>query len=78
MFDARGFLARLFTVLYDHHIIVDLVSTSEITVSSTIDDLSALKKALPKLRELGEVEVLENRAILAVVGEGLKGNTKII
>ncbi len=78
MFDARGFLARLFTVLKDHNVVVDLVSTSEITVSSTIDDLAALKRALPKLSEFGEVEVLEDRAILAVVGEGLKGNTKII
>jgi len=78
MYDARGFLARLFTVLKDYNIVVDLVSTSEITVSSTIDDSVALKRAIPKLKEFGEVEVLENRAILAVVGEGLKGNTKIL
>jgi aspartate kinase len=70
MFYARGFLARLFGVLRDYGVVVDLVSTSEITVSSTIEDLTALNRALPKLKEFGEVEILEGRAILAVVGEG--------
>jgi aspartate kinase len=78
MFYARGFLARLFGVLRDYGVVVDLVSTSEITVSSTIEDLTALNRALPKLKEFGEVEILEGRAILAVVGEGLKGSTLLV
>jgi aspartate kinase len=78
MFYARGFLARLFGVLKDYGVVVDLVSTSEITVSSTIEDLTALNRALPKLKEFGEVEILEGRAILAVVGEGLKGSTLLV
>jgi aspartate kinase len=78
MFYARGFLARLFGVLRDFGVVVDLVSTSEITVSWTIDDLAALDKAIPKLREFGELEILRNRAIVAVVGEGLKGSSKIV
>jgi aspartate kinase len=78
MFYARGFLARLFSVLRDFGLVVDLVSTSEITVSWTIDDVAALDKAIPKLKEFGEVEVLSKRAIVAVVGEGLKGSSKIV
>lgn len=78
MFYARGFLARLFGVLKDYNVVVDLVSTSEITVSSTVDDLVALRRALPKLKEFGDVEILEGRAILALVGEGLRGCTDLV
>jgi len=78
MFYARGFLARLFGVLRDFGVVVDLVSTSEITVSWTVDDTTALTKAIPKLQEFGELEILDNRAIVAVVGEGLKGSSKIV
>lgn len=78
MFYARGFLARLFGVLRDFGVVVDLVSTSEITVSWTVEDTVTLTKAIPTLKEFGELEILENRAIVAVVGEGLKGSTKIV
>jgi aspartate kinase len=74
MYDAKGFLATLFKILHDHDLVVDLVSTSEVTVSCTVNDAKKLRRALPTLEHLGTVEIDEDRAILAVVGEGLKNH----
>ncbi|HMO18775.1 MAG TPA: aspartate kinase [Oligoflexia bacterium] len=76
MYDAQGFLANLFGILNEFNLVVDLVSTSEVTVSCTVNDISKLRKATSKLEALGEMSILEDRAILAVVGEGLRYNIK--
>jgi len=75
MYDAKGFLATLFGLLNEYDLVVDLVSTSEVTVSCTVNDAQKLRRALPKLELLGNIEISEGRAILAVVGEGLKGQS---
>lgn len=72
MYDAKGFLASLFKILQDYDLVVDLVSTSEVSVSCTVNDAKKLKKAKAALEKLGVVEIEERKAILAVVGEGLK------
>ena len=72
MYHAHGFLARVFGVLDNYDIVVDLVSTSEVSISFTIEDKINLEFALSKLKELGKVNVNENRAIVACVGEGMK------
>ncbi len=74
MYDAKGFLASLFQILHEHDLVVDLVSTSEVTVSCTVNDAGKLRKALPSLEHLGLIEIEEQRAILAVVGEGLRNH----
>lgn len=78
MYDANGFLAQLFEILREEGLVVDLVSTSEVTVSCTVNDITKLKRAYPKLSRLGEIRILENRAILAVVGTSLsQGNDSV-
>jgi aspartate kinase len=67
---AHGFLARVFEVFGRHHVVVDLVTTSEVSISVTVDDTSRLPQALAELASIGEVEVRENLAVVAVVGEG--------
>lgn len=74
MYDAKGFLARLFSILHKYDLVVDLVSTSEVTVSCTVNNLNKLKLAVPELETLGSVEIEDNRAIIAVVGDGLKNH----
>ncbi len=67
---AHGFLARVFEVFGRHHVVVDLVTTSEVSISVTIDDTSRLDAALAELEGIGRVEVRHGLAVVAVVGEG--------
>ena len=67
---AHGFLARVFEVFGRHRIVVDLVTTSEVSISVTLDDPSRLPEALPELEAIGRVEVRHGLAVVAVVGEG--------
>ena len=70
---AHGFLARVFDVFGRHHLVVDLVTTSEVSISVTLDDTSRLDAALAELEGIGRVEVRHDLAVVAVVGEGAPG-----
>jgi aspartate kinase len=72
MLGAYGFLRALFEVFDRHRTAVDVVTTSEVSVSLSIDDASALPTLIPDLEQLGTVEVEESRTIISVVGEGLR------
>src|SRR6185436_532768 len=67
---AYGFLARVFEVFGRHHVVVDLVTTSEVSISVTVDDTGRLAPALAELGAIGRVEVRPGLAVVAVVGEG--------
>jgi aspartate kinase len=67
---AHGFLARVFEVFGRHHIVVDLVTTSEVSISVTVDDTTRLDRAIAELEGIGEVELRHGLAVVAVVGEG--------
>ena len=67
---AHGFLARVFEVFGRHHVVVDLVTTSEVSISVTVDDTSRLAGAVAELEGIGHIEVKPNLAVVAVVGEG--------
>jgi aspartate kinase len=73
MVGAFGFLRALFAVFERHEIPVDVIATSEVNVSLTIDESPNLEVICNELRELGEVTVFDRRAIIAVVGIGLRG-----
>jgi aspartate kinase len=75
MFNAYGFLARVFGALDRHGVVVDLVSTSEVSISCTVDKLSDAERARADLEQLGQVMLSPDRAILAVVGAGIKDTT---
>jgi aspartate kinase len=67
---AHGFLARVFEVFGRHHVVVDLVTTSEVSISVTVDDAARLETAIAELEGIGRVEVRRGLAVVAVVGEG--------
>lgn len=69
MLNAHGFLARIFEVFGRHQLVVDLVTTSEVSISVTIDDDTNLDAALAELEGIGHVEVKRGLAVVAVVGE---------
>ena len=77
MLGAYGFLRALFEVFERHRTAVDVVTTSEVSVSLSLDDDSSLPGILDDLRPLGTVGVEKGRAIICVVGEGLRGTPGI-
>ncbi len=72
MLDAFGFLARIFSIFETCKLPVDMIATSEVSVSLTIDRTDSLPCVLPHLEKLGKVQVDSNNAIIMAVGEGLK------
>ena len=72
----EGFLRTTFDVFHRHRTSVDVVATSEVSVSLTIDDPSRLDALLPDLRELGDVSIEQNRGIVAIVGAALSSGGK--
>jgi len=77
MLGAYGFLRALFAVFEKHRTVVDVVTTSEVSVSLSLDDASSLAAIVADLEELGTVPVEKGRAIICVVGEGLRGTPGI-
>lgn len=69
---AAGFLRTIFDVFARHETAVDMVSTSEVSVSVTVDDLDRLSEIRAELEALADVEVAGGRAIVCLVGENLK------
>jgi hypothetical protein len=70
MLMAHGFLSRLFAVFEKHRTSVDLIATSEVSVSLTVDEVSSLAAIRDELAALGDVEVRQQMAIVSVVGRG--------
>ncbi len=68
---AHGFLARIFEAFARHRVVVDLVSTSEVSVSCTVDREEGLDAALAELSSIGEVSVARGRTLVCVVAAGL-------
>ena len=77
MLGAYGFLRALFEVFEKHRTVVDVVTTSEVSVSLSLDDATSLPLIVEELEKLGTVRVEKNRAIICVVGEGLRGTPGI-
>ena len=77
MLGAYGFLRALFEVFEKHQTVVDVVTTSEVSVSLSLDDASSLPAIVADLEKLGTVRVEKGRAIICVVGEGLRGTPGI-
>jgi aspartate kinase len=72
MLGAYGFLRAIFDIFEKHRTVVDVVTTSEVSVSLTIDNSSALPKIVEDLEKFSNVTAKQNRAIVCVVGEGLR------
>lgn len=72
MLGTYGFLRALFEIFERHETVVDVLASGEVSVSLTIEDRSRLPSLLRDLGNLGEVWVEEKRAIIAIVGIGLR------
>ena len=72
MLGTYGFLRALFEVFERHETVVDVLASGEVSISITIEDRSRLDQIKRDLSELGEVWIEERRAIVAIVGVGLR------
>jgi len=69
MLMAYGFLRKVFEIFEAYRTPIDMITTSEVAVSLTIDNSESIKQIAKDLKELGVVEVEENQTIICVVGD---------
>lgn len=72
MLGAHGFLRRMFEIFDRYGVAVDVVSTSEVSVSLSIEKGAVTPELIGELEALGRVDVQRDRAIICVVGEALR------
>jgi aspartate kinase len=68
---AHGFLRKVFEVFERYKTPIDMISTSEVAVSVTIDDSSNLTAILEELKAFGTIGVDTNQSIICIVGNKL-------
>ena len=71
MFLAYGFLRKIFEVFEKYKTSIDMITTSEVAVSVTIDNTAFLDEIIKELSPLGELEIIRERTIISVVGNKL-------
>ncbi|MHB0971072.1 MAG: lysine-sensitive aspartokinase 3 [Thermoanaerobaculia bacterium] len=76
MLGAHGFLARIFAEFGRLAVPVDLVTTSEVSVSVTIDSDERIEEITKALESFSTVRVDRHQAIIALVGRNLLGDTQ--
>ena len=69
---AHGFLLRIFEVFNRYGTSVDMLATSEVSVSLTLDNVDSLDGIIEELQNFGEVTVEHQQAIVCLVGENIR------
>jgi len=69
MLMAYGFLRKVFEIFEAYRTPIDMITTSEISVSLTIDNAEFLPQIVKDLKELGSVDIEEQQSILCIVGD---------
>lgn len=71
---SHGFMANVFRIFEEHNIVINMIATSEVTISlTTAATIEQLKSAIDKLSEFSTVEVRDKHAIICLIGEGMAG-----
>ncbi|GAA3509605.1 aspartate kinase [Aquimarina addita] len=71
MLMAHGYLRRIFEVFDNYHTSIDMITTSEVAISLTIDDTRNLEQILKELEGYADVTIEENHSIICIVGESV-------
>jgi len=75
---AYGFLRKVFEVFEKHTTSIDMISTSEVAVSVTIDDNRYVKEIVAELKKLGTIEIDQNQTIICIVGNMLAEKENVL
>ncbi len=71
MLMAHGYLRRIFEVFDTHQTSIDMITTSEIAISLTIDNTSNLDKIVQEIETYAEITVEQDHSIICIVGESV-------
>lgn len=74
---AHGYAARVFSVFEKHAVPVDVIATSEVSISITVDAKAPLEALVDDLSEFAEVSVLRDLAVVSVVGRKLRSTPRV-
>jgi aspartate kinase len=75
---AYGFLRKIFEVFEKYRTSIDMITTSEVAVSLTIDNVVNLKQIIKELEPFGTVEIDENQTIISVVGNQISETSDMV
>ena len=75
MLGQSGFMARVFDVFKEHDVVVDLIATSEVSVTVSVDEAGSLPAVVEQLQAFSVVTVTEGASLVAVIGERMKDAT---
>ena len=75
MLGSYGFMSALFQVFERYRTVIDVISTSEVSVALTLDNTASIENITGELKRLGDVEVEYGNAVVCVVGEGLRASS---
>lgn len=74
MLGSYGFMSALFQVFERYRTVIDVISTSEVSVALTLDSVASLEQIVTELERLGEVSVESGYTVICIVGEGLRSS----
>lgn len=74
----HGFMRRMFEVFERHQVVIDMISTSEVSVTVTTDNPRNVPAVEADLRAFADVRVEHDKAIVCLVGEGLRGADDVL
>jgi aspartate kinase len=77
MLGTHGFLAQFFDVFAKLGISVDLIATSEVSVTVTVDEKHDIEELKARLEKLANVELYDGQCIIAVVGKNVMSDARV-
>jgi aspartate kinase len=77
MLGAYGFMSAIFQIFERHRTVIDVVTTSEVSVSLTLDNTDALEAVVKDLQRIGTVSIEPDQAVVCVVGSGLRDTSGV-
>lgn len=75
MLGSYGFMSAVFQIFDRYRTVIDVISTSEVSIALTLDNTASLEKITEELARLGDVEAEHGYAVICIVGEGLRAST---
>ena len=78
MVNAHGFLSKIFTIFNKYKTSVDLISTTEVSVSMTVEDASNIELIKNELEPIGKVTIESNNGIVCLVGKNIWKDSALI
>ena len=77
MLMSHGYLKAVFDIFDKHHCIIDMVSTSEVSISLSVDSNERLPEICAELSKIADVKFEGGKALICMVGEDIRGSAGI-